>query len=214
MLKKIYFGDKPLFIADSKTKELQPYLDDIQTFILEDFTTPQLKSCISSMQDNKTTAGIILGDVPELLERIKKEFTVIEASGGLVYSNDNKILMIFRRGKWDLPKGKLDDGEDLVSCALREVKEETGLSELIFQQSISISYHTYYEKEKHILKESHWHLLKGNDTEVLTPQTDEDIEKCEWVKIEKLAPYIENAPASIIDVLEDGKKIIQTRRVN
>jgi 8-oxo-dGTP pyrophosphatase MutT (NUDIX family) len=209
MLKKIYFGDKPLFITDSKTKELQPYLSDTQTIVLEDFTTPQLRFCINSMQDNQTTAGIILGDVPELLERIKKEFTVIEASGGLVYSNDNKILMIFRRGKWDLPKGKLDDGEDLVSCALREVKEETGLSELIFQQSISISYHTYYEKEKHILKESHWHLLKGNDTEVLIPQTDEDIEKCEWVKIENLAPYMENAPASIIDVLNEGIKIIR-----
>jgi 8-oxo-dGTP pyrophosphatase MutT (NUDIX family) len=209
MLKKIYFGDKPVFITDSKAKDLQPYLGDTQTILLEDFTTPQLKSCINSMQDNQTTAGIIVGNVPELLERIKKEFTVIEASGGLVYTSDNKILLIFRRGKWDLPKGKLDDGEDLIPCALREVKEETGLSELMFRQSISISYHTYYEKEKHILKESHWHLLKGNDTEVLLPQTDEDIEKCEWVKIEKLAPYIENAPASIIDVLNKGIKIIR-----
>ena len=209
MLKKIYFGDKPLFITASKTKELQPYLDDTQTIILKDSTTPQLRSCINSMQDNKTTACILLGNVHELLERIKKEFTVIEASGGLVYSNDNKILMIFRRGKWDLPKGKLDNEEDLVTCALREVKEETGLSELIFRESISISYHTYHEKGKHILKESHWHLLKGNDAEVLIPQTDEDIEKCEWVKIENLAPYMENAPASIIDVLNEGIKIIR-----
>ena len=207
MLTKIYFGNNPLFLSDKKTEDLQPYIDDAQTVFRDDIT--ELPSLIKKMQDNGIPAGIILGDVSSSLERIKKQFTVIQASGGLVYSNDNKILLIFRRGKWDLPKGKLDEGEDLVTCALREVEEETGLSDLKYEQSLCITYHTYYEKEQHILKESHWHLMKGNDQEKLVPQTDEDIEKCMWVTIENLAPYLENAPASIIDVLTEGIKIIK-----
>jgi 8-oxo-dGTP pyrophosphatase MutT (NUDIX family) len=207
MLKKIYFGNKPLFLSDEKTEDLQPYIDDTQTIFQDDLA--DLPSLIKKMQDNGTPAGIILHDVASSLEKIKKELTVIQASGGLVYSNDNKILLIFRRGKWDLPKGKLDEGEDLITCALREVEEETGLSDLKYKQSLCITYHTYYEKEQHILKESHWQLMKGNDHEELVPQTDEDIEKCVWVTIENLAPYLENAPASIIDVLTAGIKIIK-----
>ena len=207
MLKTIYFGNKPLFLSDKKTEELHSYLDDEQTIVREDLT--ELPWLIKKMEDNGTTAGIILRDVSSTLERIKKEFLVIQASGGLVYSKDNKILLIFRRGKWDLPKGKLDEGEELVACALREVEEETGLSDLNYEQTLCITYHTYYENEQHILKESHWHLMKGNNEEKLVPQTDEDIEKCVWVDIENLAPYLENAPASIIDVLKEGIKIME-----
>ena len=207
MLKKIYFGNKPLFLSDKKKEDLQRYIDDAQTVFLDDFT--DLPSLIKKMEDNGTPAGIILGEISSSLERIKKEFTVIQASGGLVHSKDNKILLIFRRGKWDLPKGKLDEGEDLIACALREVEEETGLSELKYEQNLCITYHTYYENNQHILKESHWHLMKGNDDEKLIPQTDEDIEKCLWVNMENLAPYLENAPASIIDVLKEGIKIIK-----
>ena len=213
MLKRIYFGNKPLFLSDSQTnEELQPYLDDSQTVILNNLNSPELLSLISKIQTNEIKAGIIINNVTEAVEAIKKEFTVIQASGGLVHSPDNKILLIFRRGKWDLPKGKLDDGENLVNCALREVKEETGLSDLLFEQFICITYHTYHQAEKHILKESHWHLLKGNNKEILIPQTDEDIEKCEWVKIDKLDPYIENAPASVIDVLTEGIRILNTNK--
>ena len=200
-----------MILSDDETEELKPYLDDSNTRVLQNYNIDQLPSLIKAMQHEKINAGIILNNVFETLETIKKEFTVILASGGLVYSSDNKILLIFRRGKWDLPKGKLDEGEDLVDCALREVTEETGLSDLIYERFLCTSYHTYYENEKPILKESHWHLLKGNDKQLLIPQTDEDIEKCEWVTVEKLAPYLENAPASIIDVLEMGIEILENR---
>ena len=212
MLKKIYFGDKPLFFSESKTsEELKPYLSDRGTTIIKDLNKDQLLSLITKMQETKTTAGVILYDVPEAFEALKKEFTLIQASGGMVY-NGNKILLIFRRGKWDLPKGKLDEGEDLVQCALREVREETGLSELLFEQTLCITHHTYYEKGKHILKESHWHLLKGNDNEHLIPQTDEDIEKCEWVNTDNLSTYTKNAPASVIDVLRRGLSALEEKK--
>src|SRR5215216_3434634 len=180
MLRKIYFGDKPLFFSESKSDELKPFLHEKDTVILKEIKKDEIISLIGKMQEAKTKTGIILYNVEEAFNAVKKEFTLIQASGGLVYDN-SRVLLIFRRGKWDLPKGKLDEGEDLGECAIREIKEETGLENVKLEQTLCTTYHTYYEGGQHILKESHWHLLKGNDNEPLIPQTDEDIEKCEWV---------------------------------
>jgi 8-oxo-dGTP pyrophosphatase MutT (NUDIX family) len=130
------------------------------------------------------------------------------ASGGLVHTKDNETLLIFRKGKWDLPKGKLDEGEDLEACALREIVEETGAANLKVEQPLYISYHTYHEKEAHILKESHWFLIKTNKKSILHPQTEEDIERCEWVPLDKLPGYMNNMHASIIDVVNAGIKLL------
>ena len=67
----------------------------------------------------------------------------IIAAGGLVLNEKNELLMIFRRNKWDLPKGKLDEGESIEACALREVKEETGLQKLKLEKFIDITFHDY-----------------------------------------------------------------------
>ena len=45
---------------------------------------------------------------------------------------DNKILMVQEnkegiKGKWDMPAGKLEDGESIIEAAIRETKEETNL---------------------------------------------------------------------------------------
>jgi 8-oxo-dGTP pyrophosphatase MutT (NUDIX family) len=211
MLKKIYFGNKPLFISDERTEEIKPFLNDTNTVVTKDLKKDDLQSTIIKMQEAKTNAGIILYKMPDAFDTVKKHFTLIQARGGLVF-NGNKILLIFRRGKWDLPKGKLDEGENLAECALREIKEETGINNISFEQTLCITYHTYFENGKHILKESHWHLIKGNDAEVLIPQIDEDIEKCEWVNTNQLAPYIDNAPASVIDVIKEGLKVLKEKQ--
>ena len=175
---KIYFGDKPLILASDITDEIKAYENDENTSILKTDNQDGIRAMIRDLSNEKLTAGIVLGNPSEVLDNIKKEFTVIMASGGMVYSSEN-ILLIYRRGKWDLPKGKLDEGEDIVDGALREVREETGLDYLEYTDFIATSYHTYFEDSRHILKESHWYLLKGSEKEMLTPQTDEDIEKCE-----------------------------------
>ncbi len=89
------------------------------------------------------------------------------------------------------------------------MQEETGLKEIQLQQSITTTYHTYYEDGKHCLKESHWFLMLADEEEPLSPQTEEDIEKCEWVKIMSLPSYTKNAHASVVDVINAGIKFLK-----
>jgi 8-oxo-dGTP pyrophosphatase MutT (NUDIX family) len=205
MQKKVYFNNKPLFLVDELTPEIEEYLHHEETVFIDEFNPHTIKAMIHEMDQAKIHRGIFLHqDVDALLKSFKKKFSFIQAAGGFVYTPDHKILLIFRRGKWDLPKGKLDPGEDLVSCALREVKEETGLTNVQVEKPLTITYHTYHQYGEYILKESHWYVMRSKGQEVFTPQTDEDIEKCEWAALDKLASYMDNTHASIADVVKAG----------
>src|SRR4051812_48020306 len=95
---------------------------------MDDFSPPAINTIIHEMQAEKVHAGVFLhADLEALKKAIWKKFTIIRAAGGLVVNDGGEMLFIFRRGKWDLPKGKLEEGEDLEECAVREVEEETGL---------------------------------------------------------------------------------------
>ena len=100
-----------------------------------------------------------------------------------------------------MPKGKLDKGETLEECAIREVEEETGLQNVKLTSPLAITYHTYHEGTRFILKESHWYNMKVSGKQVLIPQTAEDIHEIKWVKKEDLKEYLDNAFPSIKDVL-------------
>ena len=126
--------------------------------------------------------------------------------------NGEQFLLIYRRGKWDLPKGKLDEGEDLKTCAVREVEEETGIKNVNLQDPLSITYHTYYENGLFILKETHWFLMSVDQVQPFIPQINEDIEKCEWVKTDGLAPYMENTHPSVLEVVKKGTEALKAAR--
>ena len=167
------------------------------------------------MLSQKILAGVFLHqDTGSVLNTFKKKFAFVQAAGGFVFTKEHEVLMIFRRGKWDLPKGKLDDNEDLETCALREVSEETGVNGLQSKGKLCTTYHTYFQEGKQWLKESHWYMITTEKTESFTPQVDEEIEKCEWVNINQLAPYTENTHPSIMDVLNAGlERLKETKNV-
>ena len=207
---KIYFNNKPLFITSQLTPELQEYLHHEETVFIDEFSVHTVKAMVHEMEAPQIHSGVFLNDdVDAVLKAFKKKLVLIQAAGGLVHTNDNELLLIFRRGKWDLPKGKLDEGENLEACAVREVTEETGLSAIEIEQPLCVTYHTYHEFGKHILKESHWYLMKTAAKSDLIPQVEEDIEKCEWVMTDRLRPYMDNTHASILDVVNTGVKMLQ-----
>lgn len=115
---------------------------------------------------------------------LTKQLKQVEAAGGLV-TKDDKILMIFRLGKWDLPKGKLEKGETIEEGAIREVEEECGVKVKIID-SLDETWHTYNRKKKLHIKKTYWYLMECLDDADMCPQIEEDIEKVEW-KTEKQA---------------------------
>jgi 8-oxo-dGTP pyrophosphatase MutT (NUDIX family) len=133
----------------------------------------------------------------------------IIAAGGLVTNEQNELLMIFRRGKWDLPKGKLDKGESIERCAVREVEEETGITDIILGALINITYHDYFDtwSKGDVTKETHWYAMsiKGNQT--LIPQTEEDITDIQWINDTTLSKCLSNSYPTIIDIIDKWKNL-------
>lgn len=126
----------------------------------------------------------------------------IEAAGGMVLNAKGELLMMFRKGKWDMPKGKLDEGETIKECALREVSEETGLTALNIGRKLQTTYHTYTLKGKKVIKFSHWYFMKYVGNEIPVPQTEEDITEVRWVDKKEAERLIEDAYASIREVVK------------
>lgn len=212
---KIYFNNKPLIITDDITPEVEEYLHHEDTVFIDEFNSHTVKAMLHEMAQEKIHAGVFLhDDIHEVLNAIKKKFTFVVACGGFVHTADHELLMILRKGKWDLPKGKLDEGEGLEECALREIKEETGLQTLYAEGNLTTTYHTYHRDGRHWLKESHWFMVNSPKQTEFVPQLEEDIEKCVWIAIDELAPYMENTMGSVIDVVKAGvKRLHETKNV-
>lgn len=201
-MQKIYFNDKPLFLINDLSSDFQDLKLAPGNVFKEGLNDENLTEIIDVMQSSSVESGIFFhNDTSELEEAIKNKFTVVKAAGGFVLYPDDHVLLIFRKGRWDLPKGKLDEGEALEQCAVREVEEETGLNSVELAEKLIITYHTYYEKEKHILKETHWYLMKSEQLQKLVPQFAENIEACRWVAFSNLDYYMQNTHPSIKDVV-------------
>jgi 8-oxo-dGTP pyrophosphatase MutT (NUDIX family) len=203
MFIKIYFGNKPLFLCDAVDKTIEPFVHHDDAVFIDELDTHTVKTIIHEMQQPQIHAGVFFHtDLDELKKALFKKFKIIQSAGGLVTNQTNEVLLIFRRGKWDLPKGKLDEGENLEQCAVREVEEETGLRNITLLSPLMITYHTYHEGSKFILKESHWYNMKVKGEQKLIPQLEEEIHEIKWVKNTELQPYMKNSFPSVMDVLE------------
>ena len=132
------------------------------------------------------------------------EQPIITTAGGLVQNKEGAFLLIFRRGFWDLPKGKLDDGELIPECAIREVQEETGIQTLDLGPLICTTKHTYFDTwlNQDVEKHTHWYAMLSLANETLVPQTEEDIEKIEWVPVNELPQYLLQTYPTIRTVFE------------
>jgi 8-oxo-dGTP pyrophosphatase MutT (NUDIX family) len=130
--------------------------------------------------------------------------TPIIAAGGIVVNPNKEILWIFRRGFWDLPKGKLDPNETIEACAIREVIEETGITNLVLGDLILTTKHLYHDRylNTEVEKTTYWYKMSTDTLQAGIPQTEEDIEAVKWVKQADLAPYLEQTYDSIQEVIQ------------
>jgi hypothetical protein len=165
---KVFINERPIILTDS-------------LFVESDFDLLNYKNIIISEIIYKLTEqrikGIVLlcSDLQLAWEDFKSNFKVISASGGLVINKQLEFLFIFRGGKWDLPKGRIEKGEQIKEAALREVKEECGISKLNLGDFLITTYHIFFQNNQNRLKETHWFQMETTTKEVLIPQLEEGI---------------------------------------
>ena len=198
----IYFNDKPLFLADKLEGELENYAHHDDAVLIDEFSAAAINSMIYEMHQPSIHAGIFIHtNLEELKKAFFRKFDLIRAAGGIVLNEKKQLLFQFRRGKWDLPKGKLDEGETLEQCAIRETEEETGLKGVEVGSPIVVTYHSYDESGKHIIKETHWYHLSVKGEQHLEPQFEEQITELRWVDPKDLSEVTSNTFQNIMQVL-------------
>jgi 8-oxo-(d)GTP phosphatase len=140
-------------------------------------------------------------DYDSVKNYLKKKFTVVKAAGGLILKKE-KALMIFRMKKWDLPKGKKDNGENYRKTAQREVKEECAITAKVGKK-ICTTWHTYTMNKHSMLKKTRWYLMDLLDDSKMRPETSEDIEELRWMTRKEIYHALENSYKSIRFVFEE-----------
>ena len=205
MFIKIFFDDKPLFLCNDVDASLQPYVHHDDAVFIDELDIHAVKSMIHEMQQPQVHAGIYFHKkLEELKKAFFKKFTPINAAGGFVKNEKDEALMIFRRGKWDLPKGNLNKKESAEVCAIRATEEATGLKNVKLISPLLTTWHTYHEGSRFILKETKWFSMKVTSKQQLVPQVEEDISQIAWVPKSGLDKYLQNSYPLVVDVLNTG----------
>jgi len=176
---KIFINNKPVTILNKPTKNSI----EKDGLLLNTNNLEELDVSIEAIENQVDLCGmhIITENPKEKWDYILSKFTTIEAAGGLI-KKENKFLFIYRNGNWDLPKGKIENSETPDDAAIREVREECGLSNLKIVKSLVPTYHTYMEKGQKIVKKTHWFEMNHIGDEKPIPQQEEGITKAEWLK--------------------------------
>ncbi len=179
-------NDNPNIVKYSLSKESQ--LSSIPLFYEN---APQIKHLQIPVNDQ---------NIEQSFKILCSPFRHINAGGGLVFNQKGEVLLINRKGLWDLPKGKQEPNEDIRDAALREVEEECGISGVELQELICITHHCYRHKGNFMLKHTYWYKMIYNHSQECTPQTEEEIKECVWVNPKHLTHYLNNTYLSILEV--------------
>ncbi len=170
-----------------------------------DEPTEFLAVLIEAFEKNQQTDSLVLQSLQ--IDRTWKNFCslyeVMEAAGGIVLNKKNELLMIYRNGKWDLPKGKIEKGEDPDTAAIREVYEECGIGYLKLMKQVQTTFHTYPFKDQKVLKKTYWFLMSTEDDEEPIPQLEEGITEVKWMNRAGVKVALKNSYTSIANLLKE-----------
>lgn len=190
----LYFGHHLLIIADSACEGYEIKIDDLSI------------DRVVEIFENHQIIYLCDPDPQSCFDLFARQFIFVEAAGGVVQSR-GRDLLIFRNGRWDIPKGHRELGESIEQCALREVEEETGVSGISIHNYICSTLHFYLMKGRWELKKSSWYAMEIDNEPQFKPQTEEGIERVEWIGEELIeATTIDSFP-TVRSVLEQLHKV-------
>ncbi len=168
---KVFINDSSLTLRNTANTAAQNYQGP-----------EQLSGLIAELEQAQLPMQLELAHsaLQQMWNDFKGFYKLIHAAGGVVKNDKGEILLIYRWEKWDLPKGKVEPGEDYAEAAVREVMEECGVNEPLITAKLPSTFHTYERGGEKILKETHWYEMKLSQTAKLVPQTEEDITEVGW----------------------------------
>lgn len=227
-MKRIFINDIPVLFKNLDNSKLK--VENYDTLIdgssgiihtklrarvlIYDALPDSIDSLLKIMTEKKLkktySVTFTLKNKKEVIKYLKEKFKVIKAAGGIVQNNENKILFIYRLGKWDLPKGKKDKGEKIKDCAVREVEEETNTKVKIIKRNCT-TWHTYTRYKKFILKKTVWYKMKCIDDSKMKGQKKEKIEKVRWMENKIINEILINSYKSLSYVV---KKYFKKDKLN
>lgn len=177
-------------------------------FLFEQFAMAQKDYVLSLVSlPNPNSNFYIVSEKPiQAMSDFFNTYERVEAAGGIVVCQ-SKVLIMKRNGIWDLPKGKVDSGESLESAAIREVEEETGISNLKIDQKLINTFHTYSTYGPDSIKKTAWFLMETTDFGTLVPQLEEGITEVVWAKSEELDTYFADSYASLKEVIKSYQNL-------
>ena len=203
---KVFFGHHTIFLTGRNDLE-KGVMSEMQF----DLGRYPVRDLLMQLKADRSPAriGFTEADAAKALSRFSAEFKLIRAAGGVVMSPQGNMLWIHRKGKWDLPKGKVGRSESLEDGAVREVVEETGVADLKLMHALDFgclglqnagTLHCYAEKGKDYLKQTHWFEMRVEKEQQPVPEKGEDIERAVWADQEQIRFLLQDAYPSIRDV--------------
>ena len=139
-----------------------------------------------------------LGDVDgkDFAYAVKTVFRQAPAAGGVVVIDDG-FVAIERNGIPDLPKGHIEKGESPEVAAVREVEEETGITDLEIIEELPATWHCYLLQNQWTIKKTSWYLMHTNSGMKNVPQTEEGISNVYLVNQDEIKNFEEKTFASL-----------------
>lgn len=114
------------------------------------------------------------------------------SAGGILINSENKVYLINKidRNEWSLPKGKVEEGESNLEAAVREVKEETGYTDIKVLSNNQIGFDKYkfksFRDDVVIDKTVYFFPMKVlKEEQIMTPEMEKEGLEGGWFTFEE-----------------------------
>ena len=198
----VYFGDKALLFGAAAPS---PMWFEVRA------SSPgaAARAKVLKILETHNRVALVGADPEALFARFAADFAYVEAAGGVVTDEAGRHLLIYRNGRWDLPKGHVEAGESDAACAEREIAEETGVAAAV-EAPLCETLHAYRftPTRRWELKRTRWFRLRPQGESELRPQGEEGIEQVAWCDAAQLSRSLESSYPTIravFDALKSGR---------